>query len=1412
MKLVLTFVFATIIAVDVQAFTLVSPVRKARIVVNESESECIWLAAVDLTNDVKKITGRALDLVRQAKAQEGDVYISTERNGSWESYTVRENAGVLRISGADERGTMFGVYDFIERYLGVDPMSFWSGVPYPSAETLEWEKVEISQYSPAFKFRGWFINDEDLLTSWRPGSGTRDYSDYPYYHDVVNHDTMRAIVEAAVRLRMNLIIPASLINIKNPAERGLVEICARRGLFVSMHHVEPMGVSGFAFEDRWKKRGEERAYSYFRYRNDVESMWREYAAEWAKFPNVIWQIGLRGKGDRAMWITDPTMPKDDVGRAKLISDALERQCEILDEVGVSRTNRHVTTTLWAEGTYFNERGLLKIPENTTVVFADNNCGWKWQDDLLKGARQPGCGYGVYYHHQLIGMGPHLVSLVPAAKTVEMLRLARENGADEYAVFNVGNVREFSYGVDATAKMTWNIDSFDAEVWTRRWLSRRVASAVDAWHAALRAHYAALELHPVTGIPCFLDGLMQGQCHRLLDRMEDRLAGKPLKPVVGWGDDPFWKSISAMRPELGTTEDTIRRLASQGAAFESAVRLGEAAYAETAEFERPFAKDVLLYPSRLMSDLTDACKAILMADDAYGRGEYSVSRKQLTDAKEHLEHALKIGRDYCHGKWADWYRDCRKVSVRRLYEHVCKVRLKVLHTSTDPKAAKCLPGYAGNESDAGVGLEVCTGNPMHIVRDESERPVFVLSNATERARRLVGCLSLEDVLGNCLRLPISVSLPPLGGGEIVGPWPLPAKGLWMVRGELVDGEGGVCRPVTRFAWIDRQRVTPRLPKSKFRMGFHYHRVRKDFYSKDERLIGDQALVACGAKIVRVGLGRVARGSPVPYSENQWGETDECLGALLSNGLDVVACPVSKWDVDGGQDETIVSRHLMDLAARYGEDVAYYEIGNEWDLGHFFPSGEIKDAIAAQRTFLSSIKKGFPQAVVMPGGWACPGDSRPVRLKGIQEAVMVGCKGLYDVHAIHLHSDYRTFRQRLVERFLELRRKWGVADVPWFADETSCSSVNNREIEVAEFVWSKILLAWAYGSTDYIWYNLKPKEDDPRNSEAGYAVMTSDFHPRAAYVSFAALTSLLNGFDFDQILRSDENHEFYRLKGTREGVPEIVLTAWESAKGESLRSVPVKTDATAVESVDFMGNRLKLPIEGGFVTWMIGRRPGALRLIGATQAEPDPVAIAYTRRIENAILVRTGDRSADFRADTAEFVDCPYDANPSTVDRTWQGPEDCSLLAWIDYEPNVRALCLRVDVMDDRFVPISKQDGKSEEGDRLCLRLSKIGEYGEWKLILGDDGSGLCKMNVAGNPPSCDPNVAHRAVKAEVKRQDGRMTYTPNLSPASLGLGVDPLDGSVRIAISAVDDDGRGTDFCIGLQTPVVMKRLMQKRQN
>jgi hypothetical protein len=280
-------------------FILTSSKASADIYVLPGEPEYLHLAVKDLISDVEKISGKKLslvtdldncgdncviigsfDLVKQSPVTKDLAGSDLESlKGKWEAYTVKnymKDRHYLVICGSDTRGTMFGVYHFIESYLGVDPLYFWTDREPKKQKTLAWPAVEILQDEPTFAFRGWFINDEDLLTEWMDSPGPR-YLDYPYYSQVANPKITERAVEAMLRLRYNLIIPASFIDIGNPPEKQLVDAAAKRGVFLSMHHIEPVGVSGFTFFNYWKARGKEYKFSFYSHPKEITEVWQAYA-------------------------------------------------------------------------------------------------------------------------------------------------------------------------------------------------------------------------------------------------------------------------------------------------------------------------------------------------------------------------------------------------------------------------------------------------------------------------------------------------------------------------------------------------------------------------------------------------------------------------------------------------------------------------------------------------------------------------------------------------------------------------------------------------------------------------------------------------------------------------------------------------------------------------------------------------------------------------------------------------------------------------------------------------------------------------------------------------------------------------------------------------------------------------------
>lgn len=415
-----------------------------------TNSAAVASAIKDLANDFLDVLGITLE---KSDSDSADLIFGAdapdEIKDQTEGHAIIEKNGRLEFSGTDERGIMWAIYTFSDEYLGVFPLYFWADQEKPAFESLIFDKNYISEPF-RIRFRGWFLNDEDLLTGFKDSGKVRDV-DYPYYHTVVSAELIEKVAEAALRSKMNLIIPASLMDIGNPDERVLVDVCAARGLYVTQHHIEPLGVSGFTWDSYWKKRGNEiPEQSYIKNPDKYEEIWRYYASLWAKYPNVIWQLGLRGRGDKPVWTLDPSIPKDNESRGGLITKAIMTEYRIVSET-LGRNDFISTSTLWAEGENLMAEGCLQFPEDTIIVYSDRGDTQCFGGDLDRCEND--FPKGIYYHAAFFSGGPHLARGNPPERMERNILYALRKGCEDYAILNVSNVREFVENINFFTALT-----------------------------------------------------------------------------------------------------------------------------------------------------------------------------------------------------------------------------------------------------------------------------------------------------------------------------------------------------------------------------------------------------------------------------------------------------------------------------------------------------------------------------------------------------------------------------------------------------------------------------------------------------------------------------------------------------------------------------------------------------------------------------------------------------------------------------------------------------------------------------------------------------------------------------------------------------------------------------------------------
>ncbi len=436
---------------------------------------CLKHASLDLARDIFAVTEKEIPVLESKKAGENILSVGTVEDKEYlentaaffdfipekeEEYRVAVLPDRILILGKDKRGAMWGIYALSEK-MGILPLHrFTLSVP----EKKEELKEEIFGDHPrTFRFRGWFLNDEDLLTKRIISGGKREI-DYPFYGDVCDVKSLDEILETALRLGINTIIPGSLIDIDMPFERALVEKCVERGFYVTQHHVEPVGVSFWTKDNFFKRRGEEPILSFTAEKERMKKVWGHYVKLWAKYgDNVIWQLGLRGKGDEPVWGSgDENALYEEWG--KVITEAVRTQFDLIrEEVGETFLS---TATLWMEGAKMYTEGTLLLPDGVMPIFSDVGCTQMMSSDFFTTPRSEDRKTGLYYHAAYWGAGPHLAPGNDPRKMLWNYDEAIKKGDTEYSILNVSNVREVLYSAAFNSRILWDREHLDLDTFNK----------------------------------------------------------------------------------------------------------------------------------------------------------------------------------------------------------------------------------------------------------------------------------------------------------------------------------------------------------------------------------------------------------------------------------------------------------------------------------------------------------------------------------------------------------------------------------------------------------------------------------------------------------------------------------------------------------------------------------------------------------------------------------------------------------------------------------------------------------------------------------------------------------------------------------------------------------------------------------
>lgn len=469
-------------------------------------------AADDLANDLQKVFGvRPAVITDPAAAGADTIEIAAPSGGAPESFGIGTRAGHVVLTGADMRGTIYAIYQFSQSVLGVDPMYYWTDREPARRTTIDVPASALRAYpGPVFTYRGFFLNDEDMLTGWAPGE-EKD-------HSGISLAVMDKVYETILRLKGNMVVPGTWTFPTDPQMKAAGE----RGLILNQHHAIPLGMN----VARWP---ENVPYSFSAHPEIIERGWANAVHAYDPHQEILWSVGLRGLSDTSYASMDPNVVGNDKRQGELIGEAIAEQMKIVRAVN---PNAKFVTDLWQEGARLVQEGFLKIPPEVTTVWADTGYG------LLQDKGQVSRGQGMYYHVAMLnGRANQLSEMVPVDRIHAEFGRYIAAGATQYMLVNTSDIRAVAMTTRAVMDTAWGGVPQDGSAgYYDRWATEEYGPRAAPAVAKAYADYFKAFAHLPSGDE-YGDQLFHSEARQLL------LSTMVSPPYYGIpGQSPFWTPV------------------------------------------------------------------------------------------------------------------------------------------------------------------------------------------------------------------------------------------------------------------------------------------------------------------------------------------------------------------------------------------------------------------------------------------------------------------------------------------------------------------------------------------------------------------------------------------------------------------------------------------------------------------------------------------------------------------------------------------------------------------------------------------------------------------------------------------------------------------------------------------------------
>jgi hypothetical protein len=593
-------------------------------------------AAEDLAADMEKVFGKRPQIVAQASGSA--IEIAAPTGGAAESFSIAARGNHVLLSGADMRGTIFAIYSFSQEWLGVDPMYYWNDHE-PAKKSAIAIPAGLSKNYPAplFKYRGFFINDEDQLTGWAPGEASD--------HSGIAKPVMDKIFETILRLKGNMVVPGTWTFSTDPQMKWVGE----RGLILNQHHAIPLGMN----VARWPANV---PYNYTEHPEILQRAWTNAVKGYDPKQEILWSVGLRGLSDTAYNTMDPAVVGNDRLQGELIGKAIADQMRIVRAVN---PKAQFVTDLWQEGARLVQQGYLKIPSEVTTVWADTGYG------LIQDKGHVAKGEGMYYHVAMLnGRANQLSEMVPVDRIYSEFGRYIKAGATGYMLLNTSDLRAVSMTAKVVMDTAWGGLPKDGAqaiyaAWAKDQFGTGAAGAVaKVWEDYFKA-IPKLPSGDDYGDQIYHTEARQMLMTTMISPPWYNIVGQSAKwvpvRILGFNFDPnYGRDIE--RDYVATTMARELKVCSQAqAGWDAVLQQAKAAQSLVSKDRQAYYNAYVLNSiamnrdgNRMLWLTADAIKNAQAGDKAKAHQDVKEALAAIADIKQ-MERAAE------YGKWKHWYR-------------------------------------------------------------------------------------------------------------------------------------------------------------------------------------------------------------------------------------------------------------------------------------------------------------------------------------------------------------------------------------------------------------------------------------------------------------------------------------------------------------------------------------------------------------------------------------------------------------------------------------------------------------------------------------------------------------------------------------------------------------------------------------